>query len=81
MKPTGLTVIVRDRSQYDTIKKMLGNDILYVDWAHQMAERETGIVIWADEDSTFSTGGVGLVEYQMQEGIRAIEFSDYFITT
>lgn len=74
----GLSVIIRSEQEFNKIKKLLGEDILYLDYIPKMAIYETAIVIWAKKKTNFSTGSVGSSEYQKSEGIRCVKFNEYF---
>ena len=74
----GLSIIVREKEQFESIKKLLGEDILYLDWVPKMAEIETGIIIWAKKKTNFSLGSIGSTEYQREAGIRCVDFNQYF---
>lgn len=74
----GLSIIIRDKKEFDRVKDFLGSENLYLDFVPQMAERETAVVVYADYESHFSTGSTGSSEYQKAEGIRLVEFSEFF---
>lgn len=74
----GLSVIVRNKAEFERIKEFLGEEILYIDWIVEMSETLTGIIIHYFDDNVFSIGSVGCAEYQETEGIRLVEFSQFF---
>ena len=83
MSNKGLSVIIRNADQFNRIKSFLGEDYLYLNYAPQMSEIETAIVIYYyDEDEleepSLSTGSVGSSEYQEELGCRLVEFESYF---
>lgn len=73
----GLSVIVRTEQEYKHIQDFLGKDIVYINWQPSMLETTTAIVIWSKEPD-YSIGSVGDAEYQKLDGLRVIEFNDYF---
>ena len=74
----GLSIIIRNKKEFDKVKEFLGAENLYLDFVPQMTVTETAVVIYADYESSFSTGSVGSVEYQKTEGLRLVEFSELF---
>jgi hypothetical protein len=77
LRDYGLSVIIRTEDEFNHIKKFLGEDILYLDFVPQMATRDTGIIIWS-ENEDLSTGSVGCVEFYKENFIRVVEFNDFF---
>lgn len=75
---TGLSVIVRNKSEFDRIKDFLGEETLYLNWVPQMATILTGVIIHYSIGKIFPTGSVGSAENQEKCGIRLVEFSQYF---
>lgn len=73
----GLSVIIRNKDEFNVIKKFLGEDILYLDFQDKMADKPTGVVIWSD-NKDISTGSVGCIEYQKEKFIRVVKFNDFF---
>ena len=73
----GLSVIIRTEDEFNHIKKFLGEDVLYLDFVSQMATRDTGIIIWS-ENEDLSTGSVGCVKFYKENFIRVVEFNDFF---
>ncbi|MBK9936632.1 MAG: hypothetical protein IPP61_00245 [Cytophagaceae bacterium] len=73
---TGLSVIIRNKNQFNKVKEFLSDEVLYLDFVPKMAEIETSIVIIPNLD--YSLGSVGSSDYQKQSGLRLIEFSDFF---
>ena len=73
----GLSVIIKSEQEFNHIKNFLGEDVLYLDFVPQMATRETGIIIWS-ENEDLSTGSVGCVEFQKERFIRLVQFNDFF---
>ena len=78
MKYKGLSIIIRDKKEFDRVKDFLGSENLYLDFVPQMATTETAVVVYADHDSLFSTGSTGMSEYQKESGLRIVEFSEFF---
>jgi hypothetical protein len=78
MNYKGLSIIIRDKKEFDRVKEFLGAENLYLDFVTQMATTETSVVVFADYESCFSTGSVGSSEYQKAEGLRLVEFSEFF---
>lgn len=78
MKHKGLSIIIRNKKEFDRVKDFLGDEVLYFDFVPQMATTETAVVVWADSESNFSTGSTGSSEYQKEEGLRLVEFSEFF---
>lgn len=74
----GLSIIIRDKKEFDRMKDFLGAENLYLDFLPQMATTETAVVVYADCDSNFSLGSVGSSEYQKAQGLRLVEFSEFF---
>jgi len=77
LRDYGLSVIIRTEDEFNVIKKFLSDDILYLDFVPQMSTRETGIVIWS-ENEDISTGSVGCTTFQKKNFIRVVEFNDFF---
>jgi hypothetical protein len=73
----GLSVIIRNKDEFNHIKKFLSEDVLWVNFVPQMATKLTAIVIWATHKD-YSTGSVGCAESQKEEFIRVVEFNDFF---
>lgn len=73
----GLSVQIKNETEFNHIKNFLSEDVLYLNFLPQMANTPTGIIIWSDSDD-FSTGSVGSVEYQKSKFIRVVEFKDFF---
>jgi hypothetical protein len=80
MEFIGLSIIIRNENEYNKARDFIGIEYCYIKWVSQMAEHETAIVVFADEDSHFSTGSIGSSAYQKESGLRLLEFSDYFKT-
>jgi hypothetical protein len=81
MKNRGLSVIIRNKEEFDKIKEFLGEEVLYLDFVHQMAIEETAIIINCNIDSVlgiFSVGGAGLAKIHQRYKIRTVEFKDFF---
>ena len=74
----GLSIIIRDKKEFDRVKDFLGAENLYLDFVPQMATTETAVVVYADYKSCFSTGSVGSSKHQKAEGLRLVEFSEFF---
>ncbi|AGO48769.1 hypothetical protein Phi46:3_gp025 [Cellulophaga phage phi46:3] len=81
MKNKGLSVVVKNELEFNLIKEFLGAENLYISFVPQMAETKTSIVIFADNDTFLSTGTVGSAEMQEKNGIRVVEFNDFFKLT
>jgi len=77
LRDYGLSVLVRTENEFNVIKKFLSPDILYLDFVPQMSTRDTGIVIWS-ENEDINTGSVGCVKFQKKNFIRVVEFNDFF---
>jgi len=73
----GLAVVVQNESEYKRLQEFLSKDVLYIDWAPQMGEIETGVVLWSNHPD-FSAGSVGHTGYQASYGFRHVEFKDWF---
>jgi hypothetical protein len=73
----GLSVIIKTESEFLHIKRLLSEDVLWMDFVPQMATKLTGIVIWSDLEE-YSPGSVGCAESQKEDFIRLIEFNDFF---
>lgn len=73
----GLSVIIRNETEFNHIKKFLGEDVLYLDFVPQMSSTETAIVIWSD-NIDFAPGSVGKSDYHKSKFFRLVEFSDFF---
>ncbi len=73
----GLSVIIKTEAEFLHIKRLLGEDVLWMDFVPQMASKLTGIVIWSDLEE-YSPGSVGCAESQKEDFIRLIEFNDFF---
>jgi hypothetical protein len=73
----GLSVIIKTESEFLHIKRLLGEDVLWMDFVPQMATKLTGIVIWSDLEE-YSPGSVGCAESQKEDFIRLIDFNDFF---
>jgi hypothetical protein len=78
MNYKGLSIIIRDKKEFDRVKDFLGAENLYLDFVPQMKTTETAVVVFADYESCFSTGSTGSSEYQKSEGLRLVEFSEFF---
>jgi len=75
----GLSIIIRNKEQYEKARDFIGRKYCYLDWVPQMAERETAIVVWAKKKANRSTGSIGCAENQRQDKIRTVEFSEFFL--
>jgi hypothetical protein len=75
----GLSVIIKTEEEFNTIKRFLSEDILYLDFTPNMISRPTptGIIIWSDLED-LDTGHVGCAEYHKKHFIRVVEFNDFF---
>lgn len=73
----GLSVIIKTEAEFLHIKRLLSEDVLWMDFVPQMATKLTGIVIWSDLEE-YSPGSVGCAESQKEDFIRLIEFNDFF---
>jgi hypothetical protein len=73
----GLSVIIKTEEEFNTIKRFLSDDVLYLDFTSQMSTRPTGIIIWSDLED-LDTGHVGCAEYHKKNFIRVVEFNDFF---
>lgn len=73
----GLGVVIRNDTEFKIMKLFLG-DYLYLHWAPQMAMVKTSIVIHYNDPDIFSIGSVGDANYQEKNGVRLVEFSDFF---
>ncbi|MGK0448575.1 MAG: hypothetical protein ACJA2M_002373 [Polaribacter sp.] len=78
MNYKGLSIIIRNKKEFDTVKDFLGAENLYLDFVPQMSETETAVVVYSDYESCFSTGSTGSSEYQKEEGLRLVEFKKFF---
>lgn len=76
-RQTGLSIIVRMESEFNELKRLIGEKSLYLNWVDAMAERETAVVIRANKSTQMSTGSVGCAEIQRQEGIKTITLEEY----
>lgn len=74
----GLSIIIRNEYEFNRVKEFLGAENLYLNFAPQMETTKTAAVVYADYESNFSTGSTGMAEYQKEEGLRLIEFSEFF---
>lgn len=77
MKYKGLSVIIRSESEYEIMKKFLGQ-YLYIKWQPQMMDIATTIVIYYDNSSELSIGSVGDALLHKHFGCRLVEFKDFF---
>jgi len=77
LRDYGLSVIIRTEDEFNVIKKFLSDDVLYLDFLPIMSTRDTGIVIWS-ENEDIDTGSVGCVKFQKERFIRVVEFNDFF---
>jgi len=73
----GLSVIIKTEEEFNTIKRFLSDDVLYLNFTPQMSTRPTGIIIWSDLED-LDTGHVGCAEYHKKNFIRVVEFNDFF---
>ncbi len=73
----GLSIQINNEQEFNHIKKLLSEDILYLDFVPRMENIPTGIIIWSDSKD-FSPGSVGSIEYQRSKFIRVVEFKDFF---
>lgn len=73
----GLSVIIKNESEFNHIKSFLSEEYFYLDYVQQIAERETGIVIFSYNDD-FSTGHIGCTSAFRKRNFRVVEFNDYF---
>lgn len=73
----GVSVIVRAENEYNKIVEFLTSEAAYLKWNNQMETNETAVIIWSENDN-FSVGAIGSAEYQRKNGIRTVEFSNYF---
>ena len=82
-KYKGISVIVKNKSEYKKVQEFLTDKVLYVNWHRAMIDNETAIVLKANKNSDFSSGSVGLAEYQRECGIKTMPFienlSEYLI--
>jgi hypothetical protein len=76
----GLSIIVRNQSEFEKASEFIGKEFCYMKWVQQMAQHETAIVVWAKKKTNRSTGAVGCAERQRKDKIRTIEFSQFFKT-
>lgn len=74
----GLSIIVRNEEQFEKASEFIGKKYCYVKWVPQMAEHETGLVVWAKKKAHRSTGSIGCAEMQRRDEIRTVEFSEFF---
>lgn len=74
----GLSVIIRNKNQYDRLKDLLGQEVLYIDWTEAMIKNETAIMIWYKGKYDFETGSIGRAEYHRDFEIKTVEFEEYF---
>lgn len=74
----GLSIIIKNEYEFNRVKEFLGTKNLYLNYVPQMATTETAIVVYANADSDFSTGSIGSSEYQKSEGLRLVQFNEYF---
>lgn len=77
MQYTGLSIIIRNKKEFDRVKDFLADD-LYMGFVDIMSTIETAIVIYADIETNFSTGCVGCSKHQKEAGLRMVEFSEFF---
>lgn len=73
----GLSVIVKTEDEFNVIKKLLSDDVLYLDFVPQMSTRRTGIIIWSD-NKDYDIGSVGCAENHKKQFFRLVEFNDFF---
>jgi hypothetical protein len=78
MTYTGLSIIIRNKQEFDRVKEFLGSENLYLNFAPYMTTTKTAVVVFADFGSCFSTGSTGSAEYQEAEGLRLVDFSEFF---
>lgn len=75
-KQIGISVVVSNKEEFDHVKRFLTPEVLYLDWHDNMKIMETSIVLKANKNSDFSSGGVGSSEYQKKCGIKIFPFSE-----
>ena len=75
----GLSIIIRNEQEYLKVSEFIGKKYCYMKWVPQMAERETAVIVWAKKRTKRSTGSIGDAEFQRQDKIRTIEFSEFFL--
>lgn len=78
MEHKGLSVIIRNESEFNRLKYFLG-DYLYLNFVPQMSDIKTAVVIHYDNDEIFSIGHVGDANYHEIKGCRLVEFKDFFL--
>jgi len=74
----GLSIIIRTEEEFNKASKFIGEKYCYIKWLPQMAERETALVVYAKKKTNRSTGSIGCAENQRKDGIRTVEFSEFF---
>lgn len=74
----GLSIIVRNESEYDKACEFIGKKYCYINWQPQMSEHETALVVYAKKKTNRSIGSIGCAERQREDKIRTVEFSDFF---
>jgi len=73
----GVSVIVKNEREFNSMKIYLGEKNLYIEWVPQMSELETAVIVKGNKKKGFSVGSVGSSEYQRNEGIKLISFEEY----
>jgi hypothetical protein len=46
----GLSIIVRNESEFEKASEFIGTEFSYMKWVQQMAQHETAIVVWAKKN-------------------------------
>lgn len=75
----GIAVIVKSKEEFDAVKDFLTSDVLYLDWHENMLTQDTAVVLKANKNSDFSSGGVGGAKYMESCGIKTVPFSNNLI--
>lgn len=70
----GKAVVVKNESEFNSMKVYLGEKDLYVGWVPQMAEKETAIIVKSKKKKQFS---VGSSAYLNSLGLKVISFEEY----
>lgn len=78
MKNKGISVIVKNESDFNRMVKYLGEQTLYLTWQENMSTRETGVVTSAKKQTGLSSGSVGCAKYHSEHGLTIMSIEEYF---
>ncbi len=74
----GLSVVIKNKEEFEAVQRFLGEKVLYTDFVPQMAIERTGIIIHHENTHLFSPGSIGKASYQEEFGTRLVKFEDHF---